>query len=61
MNDAALKQKLESIGQSHVLRFAEKLDLARRAKLTKQLESLDLDAIVHSFPTRRSSDRKSVV
>jgi UDP-N-acetylglucosamine/UDP-N-acetylgalactosamine diphosphorylase len=45
MNDAALKQKLESIGQGHVLRFAEKLDSARHAKLTKQLESLDLDAI----------------
>ncbi|HEV2292672.1 MAG TPA: UDPGP type 1 family protein [Tepidisphaeraceae bacterium] len=45
MNEAALKQKLESIGQGHVLRFADSLDPARRSKLTKQLESLDLDAI----------------
>jgi UDP-N-acetylglucosamine/UDP-N-acetylgalactosamine diphosphorylase len=45
MNDAALKQKLESIGQGHVLRFADRLDPARRAKLGKQLESLDLDGL----------------
>lgn len=45
MNDAAMKQKLESIGQGHVLRFADSLDPARRAKLTQQLESLDLDAL----------------
>ncbi len=45
MNDAALQQKLGSIGQGHVLRFADKLDPAGRAKLMKQLESLDLDAI----------------
>ncbi len=45
MNDAVLKQKLESIGQGHVLRFADSLGPARRDKLTKQLESLDLDAL----------------
>src|SRR5918994_1460082 len=45
MSEASLKQKLESIGQGHVLRFADKLDPARRGKLTKQLEALDLDAI----------------
>lgn len=45
MNDAALKQKLESIGQGHVLRFIDSLDPARRRKLTQQLESLDLDAV----------------
>ena len=45
MTDSALKQKLQSINQSHVLRFADKLDPARREKLMKQLQSLDLDAL----------------
>jgi UDP-N-acetylglucosamine/UDP-N-acetylgalactosamine diphosphorylase len=45
MTDSALKQKLQSINQAHVLRFADKLDPARRERLTKQLQSLDLDAI----------------
>ena len=45
MNDAALKQKLESVGQGHVLRFMDKLDPPRRAKLTKQLEALDLEQV----------------
>ena len=52
MNDAALKQKLESIGQGHVLRFMEKLDPARRAKLTRQIEALDLDAIAELAETQ---------
>ena len=45
MADTALTQKLESINPGQVLRFADKLDPGRRAKLTKQLESLDLDAV----------------
>jgi UDP-N-acetylglucosamine/UDP-N-acetylgalactosamine diphosphorylase len=52
MNDAALKQKLDSINQGHVLRFAEALDPMARAKLTRQLESLDLDALAELAETQ---------
>jgi hypothetical protein len=45
MSDAALRQKLKSVDQGHVLRFMDKLDPPGRAKLTKQLETLDLDAL----------------
>jgi UDP-N-acetylglucosamine/UDP-N-acetylgalactosamine diphosphorylase len=41
----ASRQSLASIGQEQVLRFAERLDTAGRAKLAAQLESLDLKLI----------------
>src|SRR5215213_9135798 len=52
MSDTALRQKLESINQGHVLRFVDSLDLTGRAKLMKQLESLDLDALAELAETQ---------
>ncbi|MGB7157653.1 MAG: UDPGP type 1 family protein [Tepidisphaeraceae bacterium] len=45
MSNDALKQKLESIGQGHVLRFVDRLEPARRERLMRQLEALDLDGL----------------
>ena len=45
MNNAALRQKLGSIGQDQVLRFFDKLDRDGKAKLMAQLQALDLDSI----------------
>jgi UDP-N-acetylglucosamine/UDP-N-acetylgalactosamine diphosphorylase len=41
----AHRHSLASVGQEHVLRFADKLDEAGRAKLAAQLEALDLKLI----------------
>ncbi len=45
MDMPALKQKLESIGQGHVLRFWDKLSAAEQSRLAGQLSALDLDQI----------------
>lgn len=45
MSDSTLRERLHGIGQEHVLRFWDDLDEAGRARLTRQLEALDLDAI----------------
>ena len=42
MDIRALRQQLDAIGQSHVLRFWDQLDERSRAKLAGQLQSLDL-------------------
>lgn len=42
---AALRQRLDRVGQSHVLRFWDDLDDAGKASLAKQLTALDLDEI----------------
>lgn len=41
----SFRQDLASIGQEHVLRFAEKLDESARSKLARQLQALDLKLI----------------
>src|SRR5688572_29314770 len=41
MDIASLRKKLEPIGQSHVLRFFEKLDADGRRRLLAQIEALD--------------------
>jgi len=43
MDITALKKKLSSLEQGHVLRFFDTLDLASRQSFVKQLNTLDLD------------------
>jgi UDP-N-acetylglucosamine/UDP-N-acetylgalactosamine diphosphorylase len=45
MDLAPLRRKLSSIGQEHVLRFYDSLDLSARKRLVNQLQALDLDNI----------------
>jgi UDP-N-acetylglucosamine/UDP-N-acetylgalactosamine diphosphorylase len=45
MSIEQIRQKLESIGQSQVLRFWDELDETGREKLLSQLQAMDLDAI----------------
>ncbi len=45
MDHAALRDRLESIGQGHVYRFYDSLDDAGKQKLDAQVASLDLDAL----------------
>jgi len=43
MDIAALRKRLTAIGQQHVLRFYDSMDLAARKRLAMQLQSLDLE------------------
>jgi UDP-N-acetylglucosamine/UDP-N-acetylgalactosamine diphosphorylase len=52
MESSRLPQKLEQIGQSHLLRFWENLDPAGRSRLESQLRALDLDAIAELVETQ---------
>ncbi|HWP40689.1 MAG TPA: UTP--glucose-1-phosphate uridylyltransferase, partial [Tepidisphaeraceae bacterium] len=45
MEISELRQRLEAIGQEHVLRFWDELTDASRSRLVHQLQSLDLDRI----------------
>jgi UDP-N-acetylglucosamine/UDP-N-acetylgalactosamine diphosphorylase len=45
MSHSPLQERLREIGQDHVLRFWDELDETGRARLTRQLEALDLEAI----------------
>src|SRR5215210_4772533 len=49
---SALRQKLDQIAQSHVLRFWDSLDEGGRNKLASQLYALDLDAIADLVQTQ---------
>ncbi|MBV8780086.1 MAG: UDPGP type 1 family protein [Phycisphaerae bacterium] len=43
MNPTTLRQRLSKIGQESTLRFYDQLEKERKARLTQQLEALDLD------------------
>lgn len=45
MNASDVATKLESIGQSHVLRFLDRLDSAGKQRLLGQLEAIDLNSL----------------
>jgi UDP-N-acetylglucosamine/UDP-N-acetylgalactosamine diphosphorylase len=45
MDITPLRRKLTAVGQEHVLRFYDSLDLSARKRLLGQLQSLDLDNI----------------
>src|SRR4051794_20705541 len=45
MDASSLRQKLQAVGQSNVLRFWDKLPAAEQQTLSKQIESLDLEHI----------------
>jgi UDP-N-acetylglucosamine/UDP-N-acetylgalactosamine diphosphorylase len=52
MDEQALRRKLESTGQSQVLRFGDQLDATGRQQLFSQLAFLDLDAIAELAETQ---------
>jgi len=43
---ASLSPRLEAAGQEHLIRFAERLDPAARARLAEQVESIDLELLL---------------
>jgi UDP-N-acetylglucosamine/UDP-N-acetylgalactosamine diphosphorylase len=51
MNDAleALHERLDALGQGHVLSYASELAPERRAKLLEQLDALDIDEALRAF------------
>jgi UDP-N-acetylglucosamine/UDP-N-acetylgalactosamine diphosphorylase len=51
MSESALRDELRRVGQEQVLRFWDGLDEAGRAKLSGQLEALDLDLIAELAET----------
>lgn len=52
MNEQAMREKLQKVGQAHILRFWDQLDDASRQELIAQLNALDLDAIAELAETQ---------